>query len=254
MSDWLTEYKAKLRRVEKLLHECEALSKRNGKGGVVGSPVLASKDKVMIPFGYVRSVGSFRKNYKLRKIIDGRYTQNNIAAAFQVIDLFSFINNTFALVDLTPANVFHRIGTSHVVSIIEAIFRGYVNSLHSNCAKDGITCKKSSKCKYYFKSASKYSFEEVIELLLDRGIICSTEINIKRLMKLRSITDSVHMWDAGGDDYHDIRLGIDTYHEAISVLATIRDSCIESFQGYMSKQASECPKAVADAMKSAHSI
>jgi len=232
MSDWLSEYKTTLKEAEKKLHKCEALLKENGIDCPIQQPKIARTDKIWLPTGYIRTAGHYRKAYQLPVSIDDLDIRNNIAYALQYTDFLNYIDNRFYLGDFTIKDVFYRMSTAHVMSIVEALLFGLVKTLHGHCVKKGLTCNKAGKCKKYIKSHKKLSFKKLLVMVKDKGIYSYTDADIINLCELKEIRDRLHLWDAGNSDFHDEKFSVKNYNDAIAALVNIRDNVISAFRNY----------------------
>lgn len=243
MSDWLSEYKSKLKEAENTLHECENILRENGVVGPIDHPKVAQKERIWFPSGYIRKADHFREDYGLRKLIIDLKTRNNIAYALQLSDLLNYIINRFYLGDYSVGNTFYRMATAHIFTIIESILCGAVNHLHGHCVKGENVCKRAGKCDLYFKRAGSYSFSKLLEKLQNEKIIQLTTDDTEKLETLKEIRDRFHMWDTGDSDFHDAKFKISDYNDAIQLLTRIRDIAVKTFPNYQAKQVFSCPKA-----------
>lgn len=243
MSDWLEEYKSKLKDAETILHDCENILRNNGVVGPVDHPRVTQKDKIWFPAGYIRKADHFRDDYGLRKLINDLSTRNNVAYALQLSDLLNYIINRFYLGDYSVGNTFYRMATAHVFTIVESILCGLTNHLHEHCTNKAVTCRKADKCDLYFKKAGRYTFPKLLKKLQENAITQLSDTDIIKLEELKAIRDRFHMWDTDDSDFHDAKFKISDYNDAIELLKSIRDTTVESFPSFQAKQVFGCPKA-----------
>ena len=241
MSDWQDEFKAKLKQAEQCLQEAETIAVRNGIKVPVRQPSLENCEKIKFPRGYIRIASEFRKRYELSRLISDTDRRSNIAYALQATDFLNYLLNRFSI-GLSVERVLYRIAIAHVVSIIEALIYGAIDSLHRHCVQDTRVCNRSGRCHLYIKSANKYTFRNAIDLLKEKDVLPLSDEEQTKLLELKEIRDRIHIWDADGNEFLDHNFALREYNSCIRMLATVRDHLKERFANLEVIMIFECPK------------
>lgn len=240
--EWLSEYKAKLKQAETLLHECETILAKNGIQGPVQHPPVIPRDRIWFPTGYIRKASYFRDAYELKKIIDDVSTRNNIAYSLQLSDFYNYIIGRFFLGNLSLGTTFFRISTTHIFSIIESICYGTIKTLHNHCCTKGTACIKNRKCTYYVKSPSKTNFSDIITTLEIQKLITLTQETTNTIKKSKDARDRIHLWLFSDSDFLDTKFTVKDYNDSITALGEIASGIRTTYDAYCATRNSTCLK------------
>lgn len=241
MSDWQAEFKAKLKHAERCLQEAETIAIRNGLKPPIRQPNLRDHEKIRFPRGYIRKASEFRDRYSLPQLIHDGDRRSNIAYALQTTDFLNYLVNRFSI-GLSVERVLYKIAIAHIVSIIEALIYGTIDSLHKHCVEDTRVCHRSSRCPLYIKSPNKYTFRHAIDLLISKEVLRLSEEEKTGLLELKTIRDRVHIWDAIGNEFLDHDFALKEYNSCIRILSTVREHLKNNFAHANALMLFGCPK------------
>jgi len=235
MSEFEEEFKKRLKTVSFELNDIEKLLKDNGINIPNDNIKLYDSEKIWIPKKYIRTVEYYFDEYKLDLFFKDSTLAKNIAYALQTSDLFNYFLNRFDI-GLSVGKIFFKHAIINHLSIIEAFIYGIAKKYHVSCTFENKVCVYNKECPYYFKKEKKYSFKKLVEKFLNLNLLDFKKDSIKKLIKIKGLRDSIHIWDSDSRDYFNEEYGLKNYNFLITFLKSIKNQLSESLETFESEK------------------
>ena len=233
------EFKNRLKNVSIELSQLEKLLSENGIDVPNSNISLSDDEKIWLPIGYIRTVSYYLNEYHLNKIFNDKIIARNIAYALQASDLFNYFLNRFRI-GLSVGRIFFKHAIINHFSIIEALLYGIVKQFHDFCFFENSVCRYNTTCFYYFKNAEKYTFEQLIQKLIDNELLNIPSDIKNKLLLNKGLRDNIHIWDTNSKDYFNEEYCLENYNFLVLILKLIRDDLKNSIDEFKKRRNNNC--------------
>ena len=239
MSEYVEDFKTSLKSVSIELSRIEQLLRDNGLNVPIDNIVLKDDEKIRLPYGYIRTVSYYLREYNLNFFYNDKVIARNIAYALQTSDLFNYFLNRFRI-GLSVGKIFLKHAIINHFSIIEAILYGIVKKYHNYCIFENVVCRYNNMCAFYFKKANKYNFQQLLDELINRNLLSMPPEIKENLLNIKGLRDNIHIWDAESRDYFNDEYSLQNYNFLVLCLKSIRDNLKDSLTSFESQRKNEC--------------
>ena len=231
------------KQISSLMDANERILEQAGYNTPVDNIRFAKKMSYKVPKHYVRSKDYFMTEYKLYRICSGHGENayniaSNIAYHLILSDFYNFQLNRMGFYGPVLALMYKQ-ATINVVSIIEGLFKAYIETAHKPC----ICCPQAETCENRItKRQIKQRFQDLIQVYESCKILDLSEELRQTLLDLYVYRNRIHVMKSTENELTSEEHTQEKYNQAIDTLkmtAALMKNAVA-----LSEQNTECQRYV----------